>query len=333
MFNLSTISKNAVRIYNRAGLIVRKASPNLLVAFGIIGTGAAVIMACQATTKLDEVLTNGEEKLKTIEAAHNGETKLPPSAKYTDEDYRKDLMKAKMHTAFDLAKLYGPSAAIWIASAGCILGGNKIHNVRNAALAAAYKAVDEGFKSYRSNVIAEQGEEADFRYKNNLKIDELQKVMIVDEEGNAHEETRVTRTPDEDENSSMYTPSMYARVFSCDTSKPYWCPNGEYNLKFILDRQHQANCLLVMRGHLFLNEVYDMLGLERSVAGQVVGWVYNGNGDNQVCFGVHEANNGRYIHRNFINGNETDILLDFNVDGNIYDLMEDRDGLRFRRER
>ena len=82
-----------------------------------------------------------------------------------------------------------------------------------------------------------------------------------------------------------------------------------------------ANDLLKARGRLFLNEVYRMLGIDETKAGQVVGWVYNPDnptGDNFVDFGIYNMQRERV--RAFVNGYEPNILLDFNVDGVIWDL-------------
>lgn len=118
--------------------------------------------------------------------------------------------------------------------------------------------------------------------------------------------------------------SQYARFF--DETSPYWTKDSEYNLFFLRAQQNHANELLRSRynrdegriGYLFLNEVYEMLGLPKTAAGQIVGWVYKENnidGDNYVDFGIYN------IDRNakFVNGFENSVLLDFNVDGPIID--------------
>ena len=91
---------------------------------------------------------------------------------------------------------------------------------------------------------------------------------------------------------------------------------------FLRHQQNYANDILKNRGYLFLNEVYDMLGFPRTKYGQIVGWVYdekNSNGDNFVDFGIYDKDNPE--KRKFVNGYETAIWLDFNVDGNILDLI------------
>ncbi|MCA1800666.1 MAG: DUF6353 family protein, partial [Actinobacteria bacterium] len=114
-------------------------------------------------------------------------------------------------------------------------------------------------------------------------------------------------------------PSIYARYF--DEGSTVWSRERDYNRLRIRAIQNYANDMLKARGHLFLNEVYDELGLPRSRAGAVVGWVMSKSGDNFVDFGIYNQENERA--RAFVNGQEQSILLDFNVDGVIYDLLED----------
>ena len=109
----------------------------------------------------------------------------------------------------------------------------------------------------------------------------------------------------------------YSRIF--DESCPMWTKDPEYNKMFILQQQMHANELLRQRGYLFLNEVYDMLGFVRTKAGQLVGWIYNGEVEERVNFGLY---NNTEQSRNFINGLERNILLTFNVDGDIWTKIE-----------
>lgn len=109
----------------------------------------------------------------------------------------------------------------------------------------------------------------------------------------------------------------YARFFN--SSSPLWVEDSERNLCLLQQTQQYANEMLRTRGHLFLNEVYDLLGMVRSRAGTVVGWTYKKNdpcGDNRVDFGIFEEHN-----QDFVNGNDTSVLLDFNVDGCILDSL------------
>lgn len=116
----------------------------------------------------------------------------------------------------------------------------------------------------------------------------------------------------------VYDISPYARWFDekCDA---YVSRDPESNRYFLMMQQNYANEKLRNRGYLFLNEVYDMIGIPRTKAGQVVGWLYNERnpvGDNFVDFGIYEDRNAE-----FVNGYTDRVLLDFNVDGNILEAL------------
>ena len=114
--------------------------------------------------------------------------------------------------------------------------------------------------------------------------------------------------------------SEYARFF--DESCSSWNKSQFHNQMFLKQQQNYANDLLKAQGYLFLNDVYKMLGMDVAPYGQVVGWIYdekNPVGDNFVDFGLYDLNDE--AKRLFINGRERTILLDFNVDGNILDLI------------
>ena len=111
--------------------------------------------------------------------------------------------------------------------------------------------------------------------------------------------------------------SKYARVFD-DTSMA-WTRDAVAKYAFLISAENIANLWLQSRGYLFLNEVYDLLGMPRTKDGQVVGWIYNAVnpvGDNYVDFGINHERNAK-----FLAGVEPNAILDFNVDGNILDMM------------
>ena len=111
--------------------------------------------------------------------------------------------------------------------------------------------------------------------------------------------------------------SIYALWF--DGGCVRWAKDPEYNLAFLEAQQNYANNMLRTGGHIFLNEIYDLLDIPRTKAGAIVGWVYDKDhpGDNNyVDFGLYSERN-----RDFINGFSRTVLLDFNVNGNILDLI------------
>ena len=101
-----------------------------------------------------------------------------------------------------------------------------------------------------------------------------------------------------------------------------WTRDHKTNDMFLKVQQNYANEMLKAQGYLFLNDVYKLIGVPATRAGQIVGWVYdekNPVGDNYVDFNIMDINSERA--RAFVNGYERSILLDFNVDGNILDLI------------
>ena len=195
-----------------------------------------------------------------------------------------------------------------------IISGHSILKRRNIAIAAAYAAVDQGFKKYRKNVIEKFGEDIDQEMRFGIKAKEIKKK---DKNGKTIKDTEYYIDTDDNPLSNI---SEYARFF--DAASENFAKDPEYNMMFLRRQQDYANEKLKAQGHLFLNEVYDLLDIPRSKAGQVVGWIYdkNGNtkGDNYVDFGLYRNDPGS---RRFVNGLEYNILLDFNVDGVIYDLI------------
>ena len=303
------IINKATRLLSSTQYQVKKHSPEILMVAGIAGAIVGTVLACKATTKVSEII---EEKNKNVEDVH---TCLEDNTKeYTEEDSKKDLTIIYAQTGVKLFKLYAPAIGVMALSFASIIAGHKVLKKRNIAIAAAYAAIDKGFKQYRKNVIEEFGEGVDQQMRFGLKSKEIKKK---DKDGKTVKETEYYIDPDANPLDNI---SEYARFF--DAASSNFAKDPEYNMMFLRRQQDYANEMLKARGHLFLNEVYDLLDIPRSKAGQVVGWVYdkNGNtkGDNYVDFGLYRNDQGT---RRFVNGLEYNILLDFNVDGVIYDLI------------
>jgi Family of unknown function (DUF6353) len=290
-----TISRNA--------LIAQKNSPQVLFGVGVAGVVTSTVLACRATLKMDEVLEEAQEKIKKTEIVAEN-----PEYEYTERDQKKDIKIIRVQTSIKITRLYAPAIIVGGLSIAALTRSHTMLNKRNAALTAAYGALSKGFDEYRGRVIEKYGEDQDrdFRYG-------TRKVEI--EHPNDPTKTKkVTRV-------GLDEPSIYARFF--DESSSSWSKEPEYNLIFLKCQQNYSNDLLRARGHVFLNEVYDMLGIPRSKAGSVVGWVLSKerNSDNYINFGVFDGKTER--QRDFVNGFEGAILLDFNVDGVIFDQLDE----------
>ena len=298
------------RNLHKFGFKFKKHSPEILAVAGVVGIVASGIMACKASTKLSGVIEETKEQLDQV---HDYVEKNGFSDKYTEEDSKKDTAIIYTQTAVKLVKLYGPAVILGTLSITAMLTSNKILRKRNIALAAAYTTVDRAFKDYRGRVVERFGEELDRELKYNLKSKEIEEV-VTDENG---EETTVKKTVKAMNPNDI---SEYARFF--DESCSSWNKSQFHNQMFLKQQQNYANDLLKAQGYLFLNDVYKMLGMDVAPYGQVVGWIYdekNPVGDNFVDFGLYDLNDE--AKRLFINGQERVILLDFNVDGNILDLI------------
>ena len=303
------IINKATRLLSSTQYQIKKHSPEILMVAGITGTIVGTVLACKATTKVSEIM---EEKNKLVEDVHT--CLNDKEIEYTEEDSKKDLTIIYAQTGVKLFKLYSPAIGVMILSFASIIAGHKVLKKRNVAIAAAYAAIDKGFKQYRKNVIEEFGESVDQQMRFGLKSKEVKKK---DKDGKTVKETEYYIDPDSNPLDNI---SEYARFF--DATSNNFEKDPEYNMMFLRRQQDYANEMLKSRGHLFLNEVYDLLDIPRSRAGQVVGWVYdkdgNTKGDNYVDFGLYRNDQGT---RRFINGLEYNILLDFNVDGVIYDMI------------
>ena len=303
------IISKATRLLSSAQYQVKKHSPEILMVAGIAGTVFGTVLACKATTKVSEII---EEKNKAVDDVHT--CLEDKEIEYTEEDSKKDLTIIYAQTGVKLFKLYAPAIGVMALSFASIIAGHKVLKKRNIAIAAAYAAIDKGFKQYRKNVIEEFGEGVDQQMRFGLKAKEVKK------KGKDGKTIKETEYYIDSEENPLDNISEYARFF--DAASENFAKDPEYNMMFLRRQQDYANEMLKARGHLFLNEVYDLLDIPRSKAGQVVGWVYdkNGNtkGDNYVDFGLYRNDQGT---RRFVNGLEYNILLDFNVDGVIYDLI------------
>lgn len=295
---MKLIPTNMGRTAGRAVLQAKKNSPTIFFVGGVVGVVGAAVMACKATLQLEHILGTHNSDVDEIKSRYlnaDSETLLDPA---TENEYRKELAKCYATTALRISRLYAPSVTVGSISIAALTGSHISLQRRNAALAAAYAVVAKAFDEYRGRVREEIGEDKELLLYRNFVQEEItgedgkkQKVMVV---------------PDG-------RSSPYSRLF--DESNKYFQKDFGLNQLFLKSQQTFANQKLAARGHVFLNEIYDALGLERSPEGQQVGWVWkDGAGDGYIDFGLDADEN-----IDFMNGSERCVWLDFNVDGVILD--------------
>lgn len=292
---------------HKIGFELKKHSPEIFIAVGVVGTVASAVMACKATTKLNDIL---EESKEQIDAIHEAPQKEELKDRYDEDMMRKDLALVYFQTGVKVAKLYAPAVILGTLSITSIVASNNILRKRNVALAAAYATVDKGFKEYRERVVERYGEQVDYELTHNIKTKEITET-VVDEKGKEKQVKKTIEVADPN------VTNDYIKYFT--RSNPYWDDTPDYVELFLRSQQNYANDRLKVDKVLTLNDVYDSLGFQKTKAGMVVGWVFDENnedGDNFIEFNVRKV----YIP-NECGEEELAYAIDFNVDGNIYNKM------------
>jgi hypothetical protein len=287
----------ATRTLGKTKWFVGNNGPTILMGAGVVGVIATNILTARAAVKSQGIPT---EIQTTAEIVNNTEV----DQNFTQQDKVKKVGQVYIRGGVMLARIWGPSIVVGGASIACLIVSHKIMLKRNTALMGAYLALETAYKAYRQRVVQEIGEERELELYRNPTIS---RGIIADETGQVCEII--------DFDSDM--PSPYARFF--DASSVNHSKTAEYNLMFLRSQERAANDRLRAYGFLFLNEVYEALGLERSQQGQFVGWKVDaaekGTGDGFVTFGLYDIANES--GRDFVNLLEHVVLLDFNVDGPI----------------
>jgi hypothetical protein len=323
---MGNIGNSLSRGLSKVVLVLRKKSPEILMGLGITGFVATVITACKETTKAEKHVEEAKKNLATLHDikekgidfwADNEPHKTMPM---TEKEYKKNVTMEYFHLGRQLVKDYAPSVILGISSIACMASSHKIMSDRNAALTATCTALDASLAGVLSRVRDRFGEDVMRDIKYGVKDITTPEEMVDEKTGEKKTVVKTDKAITVVDNEILGNP--YAKFF--DEGCPDWEPNAEHNLAVLIKKQNIANDRLRGRGYLFLNDVYDMLGIPRTKAGQVVGWRYKPNdpahvGDNFVDFGIYNLK--QESNRDFVNGYEPVILLDFNVDGNIWELM------------
>lgn len=300
------------RSFHKVGFKFKKHSPEILAVAGVVGIVTSTVMACKATTKVNDIVDEAKETIDKIHDSVGKGLHTSDGEEYTEEVANKDLAIVYVQTGWKFVKLYGPAVALGVASIGCMVGSNRILRKRNIALAAAFKAVDTSFKEYRGRVIDRFGEDFDREMRFGIKAKEVEET-VVDENGN---ETTVTKTV------NVVDPNVAHDIYSIvwQEGNEGWTKSPELNKFFLIQTQNWANDKLRLNGRLSLNEVYDMLGAPRTKYGQFAGWIYTEDcslGDNFVDFGLFDVN----TPCDLVNCTERSVVIDFNCTNKYMDYL------------
>lgn len=284
------------RFVNRSALKIQKNSPKILFYAGIIGGVATTVMASRATLSASVVVQTHKDSRSSIETQRS-------LGVVNDEQHAQEVVECYTNTAMTLTKLYAPTILVGVASIAALTKSHQQLTSRNAALTAAYTGLFKTFEAYRERVRGQLGDEQDQRFLHGTVTEEVE---VMDAKGNV----KVKEITSPDPNSS----AALSYYYDCNTSS--WCKDPGYNQTTLDNQQTWANIKLKKNGHLFLNEVYDMLHIPHTKDGNILGWVYEDLGDNDmyVDFGHHQDGE-------FVAGFKRDVMLNFNIHGPILDLI------------
>lgn len=299
---MSLIPASVATRFSSQILAAQKNAPQILFAGGIVGSITSTVLACKATLKLEEIVDEAQENLDK-RRAFVGQVETRSGETYSEKHLQADTLRIYIVTAAKISKEYAPALVVGGLAIAALTKSHNIQAERIAGLSAAYSALDKAYRRYRERVVEELGEEKDreFRYGK-----EVQEVKHTDEDGKTKKK-KVTHFSEDG-------PSMYARIFN--ERNRNFVNNNPNNIAFIRGIQAQCNYQLQTRGHVFLNDVYDALGMERSQAGAVVGWI-KGEGEDHIDFGCWDDSSMDRFHA-FCVGEENELLLDFNVQGTMW---------------
>ncbi|OLA11403.1 MAG: hypothetical protein BHV90_00080 [Clostridiales bacterium 42_27] len=310
------IVETMTRTASKCGYKLKKASPTIMIVGAAIGGVTATVLACKATIKAQDILTEHNARVESIHTAkqqiESGEIQLSEGETYTEKDYKSDITTTYVQTGLKLAKVYAPAVTLGAVSLGCMFGSHHIMSKRNASLTAAYIALDKAFEEYKSRVSDRFGSRVQEELEHNIKA------KSTNEQG-------VEETIKEYKDIAMQHTSPYTCIF--DETVDTWQPDNMLNRNYLFLMEQAANKRLRIQGHLFLNDVLASLGTHGGVTmktpeGQIVGWLYDPNDptrQNHVDFGVTNYVKGDEALNSFINGGERSVMLRFNCDGPIID--------------
>lgn len=269
-----TILKN---IAGNGALMVKAHAPEIMIGAGIAGFGATIYETVKATNKTNDIVEEKERTIRTIVEMRD-ECSVD---EYSMASYERDLREANRRSKWGVVRAWAPVATLGGASVISILGGYKVLNGRYVATAAAYKVLENGFDRYRGNVVEKFGRETDWEMLHGIKAEELEKAREEQRENKEIEADNKRKKLHKKRKKTAYS-DIYSRIFDeySDRWQRYW--NGQQVLNYLQVKENELNDMLAIRGHVFLNEVYDKLGMERTAEGAVVGWIKSAHNRDDV---------------------------------------------------
>ena len=317
----------------KIGCQIKAHRSEIAITGGALALVGAVGFGIKSGMEIVPILDERKAKVERYEAALNKEDEDEVAKKceeyfdeeYDEEDYDHDVALANKECFLGISKkLLVPLSLMGLAGTLFVYGyvEEKKHS---AILAGALASTQTAFTAYRERVKTYVGEEKEeFIYRGGKKVVEK------DEDGNEVEKEII-----ETNDGRQLGLKSIDRCF--DESNENWVDGSDWNRDFLFRVQEEMNRLLQDRcengiGVVFLNEVYEALGYDKTADGNILGWYYEyGNDSAHNHKGVIDFGLGcpDTAARLFMNGYEKNVWLRFNVDGDMIDLIRKR-GISFK---
>lgn len=277
----------------------KRNAPELLLGAGLITGTACVVLSGKATIKAAKITDKFKGDIDTI-------SKSLESENLTPVEIKNEIRPLYAKYALDLAKNYAVPTALYAATVASIFASYKIQKNRQIALSTALSAMTTAYATLLGKV--QNGAKHGLTAQEVL--DGVEGREVVDPETG---EITIEKVQGD--------PINYAYQVRFDNTCLSWEKDKLQNEFSLKAEENWANDLLQLQGYLFLNDVYDRLGIPKVKTGFIVGWLKDGNGDGFVDFGVIDAesyDDVRYDRNAFD--------LTFNVDGDILTNFPDYKG-------
>ena len=195
-------------------------SASILTGLGVVGVIGTAVVTAKLTPKALDILEERE--------------------KFKQDNYGHSLTRFEKVLA--VTPTYMPAILIGLATCSCIIGSNRINQIRQASLMSAYTYLDSCYKEYQRKVKEVFGEDGEKKV-----MDELSKeVELYNKYGSLFEK----------------------KLFYDEISKRYF----EMSMYEIKDAEYKMNRMFNFLGCLKLNEVYEFFNLKPTDFGDKVGW-------------------------------------------------------------
>lgn len=150
----------------------------------------------------------------------------------------------KMEVVKTAGPAYIPAIVTGVSTIACICGANVLNQRQQAALMSAYALLDNSYKDYRNKVKELYGEDADGHVKEEIAKDRYEDSDIKPED-----------------NMNLYYDEYSERYFNATSEQ-------------VLRAEYEINKRIMETSGAYLNEFYELAGLEPTDYGDYMGWSF-----------------------------------------------------------